>query len=56
MEAARSSETSISYHITTWRQNLEDLDLNIHRREKFKYRLITVLMNLNQSQEIREIL
>jgi hypothetical protein len=36
MEAARSSETLVSYHITTWRHNPEDLDLNLHRRENLK--------------------
>jgi hypothetical protein len=31
MEAARSSETLVSYSNTTRRQNPEDLDLNLHR-------------------------
>jgi hypothetical protein len=38
MEAARSSETSVSYHITTRRHNPEDRDLNPHRRENLKFR------------------
>jgi hypothetical protein len=33
MEAAWSSETSVSYHITTWRHNPKNLDPNLHRRE-----------------------
>jgi hypothetical protein len=33
MEAARISETSVSYRNTTRRHNLEDLDCNLHRRE-----------------------
>jgi hypothetical protein len=28
MEAARSSETMVSYHITAWFHNPEDFDLN----------------------------
>jgi hypothetical protein len=32
MEAARFSETLVSYHNTTRRQNPEDLDLNLHSR------------------------
>jgi hypothetical protein len=35
-EAARSSETSVSYHITTQRHNPEDRDLNLRRREELK--------------------
>jgi len=31
-------ETWVSYHITTWRHNAEELDLNLHRREHFKSR------------------
>jgi len=31
MEAARSSDTLVSYHSTTCHQNPEDLDLNLHR-------------------------
>jgi hypothetical protein len=36
MEAARSSETLVSYHNTARRHNSEDLDLNLHRREDLK--------------------
>jgi hypothetical protein len=32
MEAARSSETFVSCPITTRRQNIQDIDLNFHRR------------------------
>jgi len=35
-EAARSSETSVSYHNTKWHHNPEDRDLNLHRRENVK--------------------
>jgi len=38
MEAARSSETLVSYRNTTHRQrhNPQDLDLNLHGREDLK--------------------
>jgi len=38
MEEAWSSETSVCYRITTRRQNPEDLDLNLRRRENFIFR------------------
>jgi hypothetical protein len=40
MEAARSSETSVSYRITT-RHMSEDYDMNPHRRENLKSRILT---------------
>jgi len=39
LEAALSSETVVSYHNTTWRHNLEDLDLNLHSPENLKSRI-----------------
>jgi hypothetical protein len=39
MEAACLSETSVSYHITTWHHNSADHDMNLHRREKLKSRI-----------------
>jgi hypothetical protein len=40
MEAVRSSETSVSYHITTWHHNPEDRDLNLHRRENLNVAIL----------------
>jgi len=39
MEAACFSETWVSYRNTTQRNNPEDLDLNLLRRENFKSRI-----------------
>jgi len=39
MELTYTSKTLVSYHNTTRRYNLEELDLNLHRRENFKFRL-----------------
>jgi hypothetical protein len=36
MEAAWTSETSVSYYNATRRHNTEDLDLEHHRRENLK--------------------
>jgi hypothetical protein len=36
MQAARSSETLVSYRITTQRYKPEDLDINLHCRENNK--------------------
>jgi hypothetical protein len=44
MEAARSSETLVSYHINTRRQNPEDLDLNFICRENLKSRLMALII------------
>jgi hypothetical protein len=38
MESALTSETLVSYHNTTQRHNIEDLDLKHRRRESFKTR------------------
>jgi len=43
MEAEWTSETSVSYHNTRRRQNSEELDLNIHRRENLKRYVIQLL-------------
>jgi hypothetical protein len=34
-------ETLVSYHITTWHHNPEDLDLTVYCREHLKSRIIT---------------
>jgi len=41
MKAEWTSETSVSYHNTTWHHNTQDLDLNHHRRENLKSRIRT---------------
>jgi len=38
MEAGRSSETLVTYRITTRRHNPEDHDVNLHRRVNLKSR------------------
>jgi hypothetical protein len=43
-KAPRSSETLVSYHITTRRHNPEDHDLNLHLREKFIHRFIKFVL------------
>jgi len=44
--AASFSETMVSYHNTTRRHNPDDLDLNLHRRENLKSRIISSLLTL----------
>jgi len=36
MEAARTSEMLVPYHITTWHHNPEDHNLKLHRHESLK--------------------
>jgi hypothetical protein len=36
MEAVRTSETSVNFHVTTWRYITEDRKLHIRRRENLK--------------------
>jgi hypothetical protein len=48
MEAARSSETLISYHNTTWHHNPEDINLKLHCHEKLKFafqKLYSILLH-----------
>jgi hypothetical protein len=42
MEAARRSETLVSYHDTAGRHNTEYLDLNLHRSKSLESRKIRV--------------
>jgi hypothetical protein len=37
-------EMLVSYHNTTRRHNLQDLDLKHHRRESFKTRIVKILL------------
>jgi hypothetical protein len=36
MEATQTSEMLLSYHSTSWHDNPEDLDLNLHHSESLK--------------------
>jgi hypothetical protein len=55
MEAARSFETFVSYHIATWLHNPEDLDLNLRRRERLKFCVIYVLYSMTQLRILRQL-
>jgi hypothetical protein len=48
MEAARTSETLVSYRNTTQRHNPDELDLNLHLRENIKSRISTLPAPLNR--------
>jgi len=45
MEASWTFETSISYQNIIRRHNLEDLDLNVHRRERLKTHACACIIN-----------
>jgi len=53
MEAARFSETLISYHNSTRRYNPEDLNLNVHLCESLKSRVISVLFTFSRTFSLR---
>jgi Co/Zn/Cd efflux system component len=44
IEAARSSETLVSYHDTTQHQNPKDLDMDLQRRENLRIRKTTFFL------------
>jgi hypothetical protein len=44
MEAANTSETSVNFYQTTWRNNPEDSHLHTRRRENLKSHKIIVLL------------
>jgi hypothetical protein len=45
MEAV-SSETSVNFHQTTWRNTPEDSHLRIRRRENLKFHKVNIAPNL----------
>jgi hypothetical protein len=45
MEAARSSETVVNFHQTTWRYNPEDSHLRINHRENLKSYIIILYLH-----------
>jgi hypothetical protein len=46
MEAASTSETSVNFYKSTWRNNPEDSHLNTRRRENLKSHSSVITLNL----------
>jgi hypothetical protein len=49
LEVAWSFEMLVSYHITVWRHNPENYDLNLHRRESLKPSITSTECQKNNS-------
>jgi hypothetical protein len=49
-EPVNTSETSINFYQTTWRNIPEDSHLHIHRRENLKSHLENLIRELNSDQ------
>jgi hypothetical protein len=56
MEAARTSETSVYYHNTTWHHNSEDLDLIYHRSESLKTCIIVIIIIIILANSTKKML
>jgi len=51
MAAARSSETSVSYHNITGHRKAEYYDLNLHRRENSESRIVYFLAEHDRQRD-----